>query len=537
MEGAHQKSCAIIASTGAISGLMESYCPQFVLKQARAIQEIKRSLRERGYQFGRAHTITGRREIYDTFDWRLFKNRLLLGFDPDNNAALFLFNITDAVWTSQGNTPAVGRFLHEIESAAIASRLAPVIEARALIRRGSFALQKERRDISNKHGKIIARLHLEQLTGPAQDDKNTGAPLRVVRLQALRGYERKTKKLFSWMTACCNGTGSADGLLSTYFTALGRTPGDYSSKLLVQLDRGMTIRQAMSAILLSQLDMMERNTPGIRDDIDTEFLHDFRIANRRSRSLISGMRHVLPAPQQASGKQFFSWLSKQTSTLRDIDVFLLAFRQYKQLLPVKMYTQLLPLQTYLQESREKERIGLLGALDSDRYRGFIRSWRASLLENATDENGTGPVLKAADESVWNAWKRVRKQGRHAARTGTDEALHELRIAGKKLRYLLEAFRTLFPAKDVEQAIRQLRKLQNVLGDIVDYQVQQQYLSQWQENFPGKRHRGVKAAMDYLGKVYARRENATKKEFQRHYDAFVSVENRELFKTLCGKTSA
>ena len=537
MEGAHQKSCAIIASTGAISGLMESYCPQFVLKQARAIQEIKRSLRERGYQFGRAHTITGRREIYDTFDWRLFKNRLLLGFDPDNNAALFLFNITDAVWSSQGNTPAVGRFLHEIESAAIASRLAPVIEARALIRRGSFALQKERRDISNKHGKIIARLHLEQLTGPAQDDKNTGAPLRVVRLQALRGYERKTKKLFSWMTACCNGTGSTDGLLSTYFTALGRTPGDYSSKLLVQLDRGMTIRQAMSAILLSQLDMMERNTPGIRDDIDTEFLHDFRIANRRSRSLISGMRHVLPAPQQASGKQFFSWLSKQTSTLRDIDVFLLAFRQYKQLLPVKMYTQLLPLQTYLQESREKERIGLLGALDSDRYRGFIRSWRASLLENATDENGTGPVLKAADESVWNAWKRVRKQGRHAARTGTDEALHELRIAGKKLRYLLEAFRTLFPAKDVEQAIRQLRRLQNVLGDIVDYQVQQQYLSQWQENFPGKRHRGVKAAMDYLGKVYARRENATKKEFQRHYDAFVSVENRELFKTLCGKTSA
>ena len=516
---------------------MESYCPQFVLKQARAIQEIKRSLRERGYQFGRAHTITGRREIYDTFDWRLFKNRLLLGFDPDNNAALFLFNMADAVWTRQDDIAAVGRFLHEIESAAIASRLAPVIEARALIRQGSFALQKERQDISNKHGKIIARLHLEQLTGPAQDDKNTGAPLRVVRLQALRGYERKTKKLFSWMTACCNGAGSTDGLLSTYFTALGRTPGDYSSKLLVQLDRGMTIRQAMSAILLSQLDMMERNTPGIRDDIDTEFLHDFRIANRRSRSLISGMRHVLPAPQQASGKQFFSWLSKQTSTLRDIDVFLLAFRQYKQLLPVKMYTQLLPLQTYLQESREKERTGLLGALDSDRYRGFIRSWRASLLENATDENGTGPVLKAADESVWKAWKKVRKQGRHAARTGTDEALHELRIAGKKLRYLLEALRTLFPAKDVEQAIRQLRKLQNVLGDIVDYQVQQQYLSRWQENFPGKRHRGVKAAMDYLGKVYARRENATKKEFQRHYDAFVSVENRELFKTLCGKTSA
>ena len=515
---------------------MESYCPQFVLRQARAIMEIKRNLRERGYRFGRGRTITGRREIYDTFDWRLFKNRLLLGFDPDDSAALFLFDITDAGWIRQENTATVGRFLHEIEPAAIASRLAHVIEERALICQGSFTLRGEQRDIFDKHGKIIARLHLEQLEGQMQADKNTSVPLRIVKLQALRGYERRTKKIFSWMTACCNGTGSTDSLLSTCFSALGRTPGDYSSKLMVQLDRDMTIRQAMSAILLSQLDMMERNAPGIRDDIDIEFLHDFRIANRRSRSLITGMKHVLPASQQESGKQLFSWLSKQTSTLRDIDVFLLAFRQYKQLLPAKMYTQLLPLQTYLQESRERERTGLLSALESDRYRGFIRSWRASLLENATDANTTEPVLKAADESVWKAWRRIRKQGRHAARTGTDEALHELRISCKKLRYLLEAFRTLFPAKDVEQAIRQLRKLQNVLGDIVDHQIQQQYLSQWQENFPGKQHRGVKAAMDYLGKVYARREKATKKEFQRYYGAFVSVENRELFKTLCGKTS-
>ena len=75
---------------------MESYCPQFVLKQARAIVAMKRNLRERGYRFGRGQTITGRREIYDTFDWRLFKNRLLLGFDPDDNTALFLFDIADA---------------------------------------------------------------------------------------------------------------------------------------------------------------------------------------------------------------------------------------------------------------------------------------------------------------------------------------------------------------------------------------------------------------------------------------------------------
>ena len=298
----------------------------------------------------------------------------------------------------------------------------------------------------------------------------------------------------------------------------------------------MTIRQALSAILLSQLDMMESNIPGIRDDIDTEFLHDFRIANRRTRSLISGLKTALPAPVRKPGKEFFSWLSKQTSTLRDIDVFLLAFRQYRQLLPAEMYQQLKPLRSFLEQRREAEKTELLGALDSVRFHDSMRDWRDVLEEGLQDETGNDSgVVDAAAQAIWMAWKRMRKQGRQAAGAKSDEALHELRISGKKLRYLLEAFRSLYPPRDVERAIRQLRKLQNVLGDIVDYQVQQEYLSHWQENFPGRRHHDVKAAMDYLGKTYARQENTTKKMFQRRFDAFVSAGNRELFRPLCNRT--
>lgn len=304
----------------------------------------------------------------------------------------------------------------------------------------------------------------------------------------------------------------------------------------VQLDRGMTIRRALPAILLSQLDMMESKIPGIRDDIDTEFLHDFRIANRRSRSLISGLKGALPAPVRGLGREFFSWLSKQTSTLRDIDVFLLAFRQYRQMLPAEMYEQLMPLQSFLEQRRKTERAALLDVLDSDRFRDYLRDWREALQEETRDETGAAPaVADAATEAIWKAWKRMRKHGRQAAGARSDAALHELRISGKKLRYPLEAFRSLYPARDVERAIRQLRKLQNVLGDIVDCQVQQEYLSHWQKNFPGRRHRDVKAAMDYLGRIYAKREKATKKMFQRHFDAFVSAGNRELFRSLCNRT--
>ncbi len=304
----------------------------------------------------------------------------------------------------------------------------------------------------------------------------------------------------------------------------------------MQLNPGMTMRQALAAILLTELGTMERNIQGIRDDTDSEFLHDFRVANRRSRSLITAMKHALATPAHERGKQFFSWMSKQTSALRDIDVFLLAFGQHKKLLPEEVYAQLMPLREFLQQRRESERKHLVSALESDRFLQFIHVWRQSLQESMREENTTGPVLETARTAIWRAWERTGKLGRRAARSGSDEALHELRKSAKKLRYLLEAFRTLFPAKAVEQATRQLRQLQNVLGDIVDFQVQQQYLGQWRENFQGEEHRDVKAAMNFLGKVYADRENAKKKKFQRHYDVFVSPENKDLFKSLCGRIS-
>lgn len=305
----------------------------------------------------------------------------------------------------------------------------------------------------------------------------------------------------------------------------------------MQLDPGMTMRQALAAILLTELDTMERNIQGIRDDTDTEFLHDFRIANRRSRSLITGMKQALATSAHESGKKFFSWMSRQTSALRDIDVFLLAFGQHKKLLPEEVHTQLMPLREFLQQRRQSERKDLVSALESDRFLEIIHAWRRSLQESIREENTAGPVLETARTAIWRAWVRTGKLGRRAALSGSDEALHELRKSAKKLRYLLEAFRTLFPAKDVGRATRQLRQLQNVLGDIVDYQVQQQYLGQWQQNFQGEEHRGVKAAMDFLSKVYADRESAKKKKFQRHYDAFVSLENEDLFKSLCGRISA
>src|SRR6266550_6449803 len=66
----------------------------------------------------------------------------------------------------------------------------------------------------------------------------------------------------------------------------GRHPGDYSSKIDVKLTAEMPARCALEEVLLRLLDTLEANVPGTIKDIDTEFLHDLRVAVRRTRSAV-----------------------------------------------------------------------------------------------------------------------------------------------------------------------------------------------------------------------------------------------------------
>ncbi|NIQ15515.1 MAG: CHAD domain-containing protein, partial [Candidatus Dadabacteria bacterium] len=93
------------------------------------------------------------------------------------------------------------------------------------------------------------------------------------------------------------------------FDSLDKTPGEYSSKLEINLDRDMPSHTALSSALIYNLDIMEKNEIGIMEDIDIEFLHDFRIAGRRSRSVLGQVRDVFPRSPLGRYKNFLSWLS------------------------------------------------------------------------------------------------------------------------------------------------------------------------------------------------------------------------------------
>ena len=68
------------------------------------------------------------------------------------------------------------------------------------------------------------------------------------------------------------------------WTASASRPGDYTSKLKLRLDPASTALDAVVTVLRALLATMLVNEPGTRADVDSEFLHDYRVAVRRSRA-------------------------------------------------------------------------------------------------------------------------------------------------------------------------------------------------------------------------------------------------------------
>jgi CHAD domain-containing protein len=112
-------------------------------------------------------------------------------------------------------------------------------------------------------------------------------------------------------------------------------------------------------------------------------------------------------------------------------------------------------------------------------------------------------------------------------------LHALRIECKKLRYLMEFFASLFPAKEINELIRQLKKLQNNLGDFNDLCVQQEYLLSLAVEFPDDRRqsrRTILAVGSLIGRLDAEKSRV-KDSFAQTFTGFAAKANQKLFKSL------
>src|ERR1700683_2558964 len=146
---------------------------------------------------------------------------------------------------------------------------------------------------------------------------------------------------------------------------------------------------AVATLLLGLLDTLEQNVDGVLRDIDTEFLHDLRVAARRTRSAIKLLGDALPAALAAPYAAEFKWLGDLTTPVRDLDVHLLGFGAMAGQLVAASPADLEPFRAFLARRRTREFRRLAAGLRSARFKTLTDHWRKALLE-VQDAGGPTP---------------------------------------------------------------------------------------------------------------------------------------------------
>jgi CHAD domain-containing protein len=470
---------------------------------------------------------------YDSFDWRLYSNGISCEFNQAKRATgrsplqcLLLRSIKSGLIIAESEHKKVPTFGKAFEPGILRDTLEPLLEMRALLPVCTLDYRIYHINIINKDQKVILRLQVEEY----------GSFNNRVQLQPVKGYDKAAEHMSGLLAATLGLTAVDESVLLKALHLQGRKPKDYSSKLNINLDPDMRADIAGKYIYTHLLKAIKANEQGVIVDTDSEFLHDFRVAVRRTRAGLSQIKGILPANIGAYYADFFSWLGQITGSTRDLDVYVLNFERYKSSLPDSIREDLNPLYDFLLAKQRKAQKELAKKLQSDKYLSTLSEWEQYLKEpsykHPLEQNAKLTIKELADRRIWKIFTRVVQEGDAITGASPAEALHDLRKSCKKLRYLMEFFQSLYSEQHIKHLIKNLKELQEVLGDFQDYAVQERTLKQFSEemmalNIPANTFLAMGVLIQDLDEHRCHARN----DFAAKFEGFKQEENRSAFKSL------
>jgi CHAD domain-containing protein len=228
----------------------------------------------------------------------------------------------------------------------------------------------------------------------------------------------------------------------------------------------LTAGPFLAAKLRSEGDRLRELVPRVLAPApDDEAVHDVRVALRRARTILEAGASVLGRFQCGEVRRTLRDVQRATGVVRDEEVLLQLVGSLGAGDPA-LGARLAP---WIAVRRRRERGLRRGLVRAMQAGGIERACRLldALLAFPVDPSLDKALAKLARRSVAKASRRVdrlRDSGAHDPR-----ALHELRIAYKRLRYVVETFTEALPAGLGALAPRAAR-LQNRLGAVHDIDV-------------------------------------------------------------------
>ena len=202
------------------------------------------------------------------------------------------------------------------------------------------------------------------------------------------------------------------------------------------------------AVLLAE---SARAAPG-----EPRAVHQSRVALRRLRSLIRLFRPADPA--WAAWNAALGALARDFGAARDWDVFLAGIGAGT-LAALEGDRRLRALLRAAERERQAAYAALAATLAAPGFRALVfEGLRLAALPPA----GETPLAPLAARILRKRWRRLKAAGRVIEEL-PPEALHEMRLDAKRLRYAAEPFAALWPGRAARRFNRRLAALQEALG--------------------------------------------------------------------------
>jgi CHAD domain-containing protein len=309
-------------------------------------------------------------------------------------------------------------------------------------------------------------------------------------------------------------------------------------KWIEGLDARTPVEQAARQALAVRLHVVGQRLPQAVEqaDRDPEFVHQLRVGTRRADAALRIFRVCLPGKVYRKARRHLRRLRRAAGAARDWDVFRAEVLSRQPSHPAAEQPGLDFLVGYATGQRAAAHLSLteIGRKHLDDFQDFAAATVAAVQPAHDEVRPHGTLLDLARPLLED---RLECLERAAAGDLTDYAqLHQVRIAGKRLRYAMEVFAGCFAPAFTEVLYPRVEELQEILGRANDSHVAAERLGQLRgqlrKSCPQAWAR-LRAGVEVLLRLHQRRLPQERRRFLRWWKQWRRPETVSLWRELTG----
>jgi len=461
--------------------------------------------------------------VYDTFSWDLFKKKKFF-YSVENK---FYFQSFKGR-RKKIKVPLQKHFLPNdpISKSAEFLLIKKISINRAVSRRAKWKVNQKIYSLYNKNSKKVASVYFESY-------KIKNQIIQLVRIVKSNMFIEDYEFIKSWTEK-----NSLQKVNANFFQFLLNArnifPLKYTSKIHLESNPNTPVFLAVREIFEKGKNNLIANLKGLKKDLDTEFLHDFRTTSRRLKCAISQFKNICHNSVYEKIKFHLTYLQKATNELRDLDVDILEKYEYFKLIPEEYKSELDKLFALLVQKRKLVFEQFTKKIENLDINNSIQELNTFIFHLYPDNQNIPqiarqPVKKNADIILKFRFKKIIYLGKELNENSADKEIHQFRLNCKKLRYSLEFFKNYYPEKRITLFILKLKELQNNLGRFSDLSVQIERLIFFKKEFGNSKK--TSKVLDLLIELKQNQKQRVRNNFNQLLKRFLSKRTANSFHKL------